>query len=174
MAGKIGFESIPNRGSNFWFTAKLESIDEILDNTSVTVLISQQRNNHHQSILIKPEKILVAEDNKVNQKVIKNQLKKIGYECDIVENGQAVFEQLQRRHYDLILMDCQMPILDGYDTTYQIRHQETTKNIIIIGLSAFAMKDDKQKCLDSGMNDYLSKPCSIPELEQMIQKWLKK
>ncbi|TAE59777.1 MAG: response regulator [Nostocales cyanobacterium] len=172
MAGKIGVNSTLHCGSNFWFTAKLEFVDEVNDTLSVISSISQQENNDHQSVLIKSEKILVAEDNKVNQKVISNQLKRIGYECDIVDNGQAVIDKLQEKSYHLILMDCQMPILDGYDATYQIRHQEITKNLIIIGLSAFAMKDDKQKCLDAGMNDYLSKPCSIPELEKMIQKWL--
>ncbi|NET70090.1 MAG: response regulator [Sphaerospermopsis sp. SIO1G2] len=174
MSGQIGVESIPEQGSKFWFTVKLEYVDKPVDKSSLKANNNHQTKNIPQSILIKIGKILVAEDNQVNQKVIKNQLKRIGYDCDIVENGQVAINKLQKESYNLILMDCQMPILDGYDATKIIRHQEANQNIIIIALSASAMTDDKQKCLNAGMNDYLSKPCSIDELQTMIIKWIGK
>ncbi|HEY9703694.1 MAG TPA: response regulator, partial [Allocoleopsis sp.] len=117
-------------------------------------------------------KILVAEDHNVNQMVIKQQLKKIGYDCDIVENGEKVLEILEKNNYNLILMDCQMPILDGYNTTKKIRKNPKTQDLIIIGLTAFAMTEDREKCLAAGMNDYLSKPCTIADLQQAIEQWI--
>lgn len=121
-----------------------------------------------------PLKILVAEDNIVNQKVITNILKRLGYRADVVANGLEVLDTLRRQSYDLILMDVQMPEMDGLTATRQIRTRWQTPHSdfqgnppSIIAMTANAMEGDKQRCLDAGMNDYLSKPVRV---EALIEK----
>ncbi len=117
-------------------------------------------------------KILLAEDDPVNQKVILSQLKLLGYDADIVNNGQAVLERLTYQKYDLILMDCQMPFLDGYETTQRLRQQpQFAKQPLIIALTASAMSSDRERCLEVGMDDYVSKPVELNALDKMLQRW---
>ncbi len=118
-------------------------------------------------------KILVAEDNIVNQKVAKMQLEILGCKADIVNNGLEVLEALKNNSYALVLMDCQMPKFDGYQTTRKIRNSKKYyKDIPIIAITASVMESDKAKCLAVGMNDYLSKPFKQDELEKIIKKWV--
>lgn len=120
--------------------------------------------------------ILLVEDNLVNQKLAVALLKKMGYQADIVENGADAVESLLQNHYDLVLMDCQMPVMDGYEATRKIRAKElaTQKNdrIPIIAMTANAMQGDDEKCYAAGMDDYLTKPISPKRLEQKIKHWL--
>jgi len=118
-------------------------------------------------------RILVAEDNRVNQKVIRGMLKKLGYSADLVDNGQEAIEAAARGDYDLLLMDCQMPVKDGYEATLEIRRseQESGRHLPIIALTANAMKGDEQKCLASGMDDYIAKPLNLARLQQLMNKW---
>lgn len=117
-------------------------------------------------------KILLAEDDPVNQKVILSQLKLLGYDADLVNNGQAVLERLTYQKYDLILMDCQMPLLDGYETTQRLRQQpEFSKQPLIIALTASAMASDRERCLEVGMDDYVSKPVELIALDKILQRW---
>jgi PAS domain S-box-containing protein len=117
-------------------------------------------------------KILLAEDNLVNQKVALNLLKKLGYEADVAANGQEVLNLLTQIPYDLILMDCQMPVLDGYEATQAIRQSKSIiHDTIIIALTANAMKEDRDRCLAVGMNDYLSKPVRREELSTKLAHW---
>lgn len=120
-------------------------------------------------------RILLAEDNRINQKVALKMLSKIGFRADAVTNGQEAVDALKRRHYDLVLMDCQMPILDGYSATKEVRKPDSEiKNfkVPIIAMTAHAMKGDKDKCLAVGMNDYLSKPVKPKALLYMLEKWI--
>lgn len=89
----------------------------------------------------------------------------------MVDNGQAALERLVEQEYDIILMDCRMRILDGYATTAEIRRTPNWQQIPIIGLTAYAMEGDAEKCLKVGMNDYLSKPYTLPQLRQTLQNW---
>lgn len=118
-------------------------------------------------------KILLAEDCQTNQKVALHQLHCLGYNADVAANGQEALELLARIPYDLVLMDCYMPVLDGYDTTRQIRRQEeiTKQHICIIAMTANAMQDDHSKCLKVGMDDYLSKPVRKEDLAAKLAYW---
>lgn len=125
-------------------------------------------------------RVLVAEDSPINQKVTLNQLKFLGFTADVAANGQEVLELLQQIDYDLILMDCQMPVLDGYDATRAIRQKEAQgemgqlrgdRPIVIIAMTANALKEDRDKCLAAGMDDYLSKPVHREALAEKLSYW---
>ncbi|MCP5002710.1 MAG: response regulator, partial [Planctomycetes bacterium] len=119
-------------------------------------------------------RILLAEDNIINQKVAFRILeKKLGYHVDLVTNGKESIELLEKFDYDLVLMDCQMPEMDGYEATYSIRDESSSvrnHNIPIIAMTANAMKGDREKCLDAGMNDYVSKPINTKKLADAIDR----
>ncbi len=117
--------------------------------------------------------VLIAEDNQVNQKVIIRQLQKIGYQADAVANGIEALEASGKVAYDVILMDCQMPEMDGFTATREIRHREigTGMHTPIVALTANALEGDREKCLDSGMDDYMSKPVKIEALQAMLEQW---
>ncbi|MEN9217047.1 MAG: response regulator, partial [Gloeomargarita sp. HHBFW_bins_162] len=115
-------------------------------------------------------RILLAEDNVVNQKVALGQLRQLGYRADVANNGVEVLKLLKSNTYDIILMDCQMPDLDGYETSRQIR-QSSLPQPVIIALTAHVMKDDRDKCLAAGMDDYLSKPIDREHLGAALRQW---
>ena len=120
-------------------------------------------------------RILVAEDNEVNQAVATMMLSDVGCEVDVAANGQEAVERWSANHYDLILMDCQMPELDGYDATRAIRQHERSGGagrIPIIALTAHAMTDDREACLAAGMDDHLSKPFKKHQLRELLEHWL--
>ncbi len=117
-------------------------------------------------------KILLAEDSAINQKVALNQLKNLGYEADVAANGQEVLELLSSICYDLVLMDCQMPVLDGYGATRAIRETEgCDRHTIIIAMTANAMPEDRLRCMDAGMDDYLTKPVRKESLGEKLAEW---
>jgi len=120
-------------------------------------------------------RVLIVEDNVVNQKVASAMLKKFGVDIDVVANGKEAITNLTKLPYDLIFMDCQMPVMDGYEASRQIRNKNSginDSNLPIIAMTANAMKGDKEKCLASGMSDYISKPVKPDALRQMMEKWL--
>jgi signal transduction histidine kinase/ligand-binding sensor domain-containing protein/ActR/RegA family two-component response regulator len=132
---------------------------------------TKNENNKFDSLSKKyPLRILVAEDNLVNQKLINMILGKLGYDCDLAANGIEVIHALERINYDLIYMDCQMPELDGYETTLKIR-DENDHQPIIVAMTANAMKGDKEKCISVGMDDYLPKPIDMKLVKANINKW---
>lgn len=120
-------------------------------------------------------RILLVEDNPVNLMVAQRLLQVLGYECESAGNGQIALERMSAEHYDLVLMDCQMPVLDGYSATRRWRELEQQsrpdQRLPIVAMTANAMAGDRQKCMDAGMDDYLPKPVTRSELERCITRW---
>jgi PAS domain S-box-containing protein len=185
MDGQIDVESIPGKGSTFWFTASFEkqvaspfdiSDPRLLPQSSAPSGLAAAPSGRMLSEL-QDVKILVAEDNVINQKVIVGQLQRLGCTAEIVTNGLEVMRALQAAPYEIILMDCQMPEMDGYETTREIRAR--TKEIgtpapHIIAVTAHAMKGDREKCLAAGMDDYIAKPVQMAELKAVLDRWKSK
>ncbi|EHJ03772.1 ATP-binding protein [Marinobacter manganoxydans] len=115
--------------------------------------------------------VLLVEDNQVNQLVASNLLKKLGHRADHAENGLKAIQALEQSHYDLVLMDCQMPVMDGYEATQRIRQNPQWKDLPIIAVTANVMQGDREDCLASGMNDYITKPYKRDELREVINRW---
>jgi CheY-like chemotaxis protein len=120
-------------------------------------------------------KVLLAEDNPVNQMVAKAMLERLGVEVEIAGNGEEALALVDAQHFDLVLMDCQMPLMDGYQATAAIRQRQAGNphHLPIIALTANAMEEDRNKCLAAGMDDYLSKPYAFTDLERMMTHWLR-
>lgn len=120
--------------------------------------------------------VLVVEDNLLNQRVSVAMLRRLGFEVDLASNGEEGVYKWENGDYDAIIMDCQMPVLDGYSATAQIRTRERNegsgRHMPIIALTAYALPHDRQKCLDSGMDDYLTKPVDCEVLGIMLRKWV--
>ncbi|MEH2390312.1 MAG: GAF domain-containing protein [Nostoc sp.] len=152
--------------------SRLEATEEIQSTETLGILTSSSPNPFTKSKL----RILLAEDNLVNQKVALKQLQSLGYKADVVANGKEVLQLLEKIPYDLILMDCQMPILDGLETTKEIhRWQEDAfalrRRPVVIAMTANAMKEDEQMCLNAGMDDYLTKPVFKEKLAATLEHW---
>ncbi|GGC89768.1 ATP-binding protein [Halopseudomonas salina] len=118
------------------------------------------------------QRILLVEDNSVNQLVARGMLTRLGYEVDIAEHGEAALARLEREDFDLVLMDCNMPVMDGYETSRRMREDPRWQNIPIIALTANALHEDRQRCEEAGMNDYLAKPFKREDLQALMIKWL--
>jgi CheY-like chemotaxis protein len=141
-----------------------------ISDTSSLVVPSLQTQQKHPN-----QKVLIVEDNPVNQSVAEHMLKRLGYQPATADSGEKALEMMQRNHYPIILMDCQMPDLDGYETTKKIREMESCEQsgsqhpCRIIAMTANSMDDDRQKCLDAGMDDYVSKPVLLPTLSTALK-----
>lgn len=118
-------------------------------------------------------RILLVEDNVVNQKVARHLLERLGYRCDLATNGREAVSATDRKFYDLVLMDCHMPEMDGFEATAAIRDREgNTRHTPIIAMTALAMTGDRERCLDAGMDDYIPKPIDVEVLRDKLTAWL--
>jgi CheY-like chemotaxis protein len=120
---------------------------------------------------INPKKILLADDNVSSQKVALQMLKRLGYRADMAANGIEVCQALERQTYDLVLMDVRMPEMDGLEATRIIRQRWPNRGPNIIAITAYALEGDKEKCLEAGMDDYISKPMKIEELARVLERY---
>jgi signal transduction histidine kinase/ActR/RegA family two-component response regulator len=170
MNGDIHVESILNTGSYFSFNLIYRKPEHDYAETSDNSALIENTN-------LSFKRILLVEDNRINQIVATKILTKLNLTADIAANGIEAIDKLNSASYDLILMDCQMPEMDGYETTKAIREGKAGiehQNIAIIAMTANAMKGDKEKCLNAGMNDYLAKPIAVNTLHQKLTIWMQK
>jgi CheY-like chemotaxis protein len=122
-------------------------------------------------------RVLVVEDNAINQKVAQGLLQKFGVQVDYAVNGEEALNSLENLPFDLVFMDCQMPVMDGYEATQKIRHSQSevlNRDIPIIAMTANSMEGDREKCLAAGMNDFISKPINPNKLQEVLKRWLRK
>ncbi len=119
-------------------------------------------------------RILVAEDNQINQRVARDLLQNAGFEVDVVENGQQVLDALARGTYDLILLDCQMPVMDGFEAARALRLSADADALKIVAMTANVMSGDRERCLAAGMDDHLAKPFTPRELLERVRYWLER
>lgn len=183
MGGEIGVESEEGVGSNFFFNIKLKPQVKIIPDSKNPLFnrvydIENEKIEEPVRENIKRERgrfrILLAEDNFINQKVAIRILNDAGYYVDSVMNGIQAIEAVRKRNYDLVLMDVQMPEMDGFTATSVIRKINSDKSQVpIIAITAHALMGDKEKCLNAGMNDYISKPISSEKIIALLDKWLK-
>ncbi|MDX1589204.1 MAG: ATP-binding protein [Oleiphilaceae bacterium] len=118
-----------------------------------------------------PLRVLLVEDNRVNQLVASGMLRKLGHSVDLAENGERALLALENQHYDLVLMDCQMPVMDGYQATRMIRGNPRLKHLPVIAITANVMQGDREACLDAGMDDYITKPYTLESLRDTLRRW---
>ena len=169
MGGKIWAESVPGKGSAFSFTIQAVTVPGKRANYEETKKDASLEENPQRKSL----RVLVAEDNPSNQKVLKEMLKRLGYKPDAVADGREVLQALERQHYDLVLMDIRMPEMDGITATQEIRKIWPENGPKIIAITAFALEGDREKCLAAGMDDYISKPVQKKALEAVLNKYAK-
>ncbi|NNC67045.1 MAG: response regulator, partial [Gammaproteobacteria bacterium] len=187
MGSKINIDSKIGEGSNFYFTIPLtlsdknNILDINLDSPVATLIEDDSSKNQSRDLGITNSSdkfhILLVEDDPVNIEVATGMLNELGYETTIAANGQEALEKYHNSTYDLILMDCNMPVIDGYAATQMIRDiekEQSIKPVPIIALTANSMSGDRLKCLSAGMNDYLSKPFTLDRLDSILTKWRNK
>jgi signal transduction histidine kinase/ActR/RegA family two-component response regulator len=197
MGGKIGVESAEEQGSSFWFELPLEEFtaaffDKTETPVSQKLAAVEGRSNPEQNLSTQPDRanyssvsvqqtknqplnVLLVEDNKINQKLALALITRLGLTADIAENGQEAVTAASKKTYSLILMDMQMPVMDGIEATKQIRLLEgTNAKTPIIALTANEMKDDQDACLAAGMNDFLTKPINRNNFMSCLNKWTAK
>lgn len=175
MGGRIGVDSVPGQGSNFYFTARLGVAENL-----VALSFAEDEGFEATTVRWADKHILLVEDNEINQEIINEVLCSFGLQVDLADNGQEALAKVADKHYDLVLMDMQMPVMDGLETSRCLRKMSANEgmqwlaSVPIVALTANAMLEDKQRCMEAGMDDYLSKPINFKALRRCLAQWLQK
>jgi signal transduction histidine kinase/CheY-like chemotaxis protein len=170
MGGTIGVESTLGSGSTFWIRIPLPV------HRSEQVIDSQVGMSSADDVeMVRPATIMLAEDNAVNQRIAQRLLEKRGHTVLTAGNGEDAVQLWAEKQFDLIFMDCQMPVMDGYSATAEIRRRENQGHRTpIVALTAAAMKGERERCLQAGMDDYLAKPIDLTELHRVLRRWVQR
>jgi signal transduction histidine kinase len=179
MGGRIEVESEEGRGSRFFFDALLDppASTDAPEHRPIDTPAALVQAHVAKLSAAPPDrsqvKILLAEDNVVNQRVAQSLLRKLGYTCVVTDNGQRAVDALLETRFHLVLMDCQMPEMDGFEATRVIRAREgrSGQHVPIVAMTANAMSGDREQCLEAGMDDYIAKPVNPQALEAVIERW---
>jgi PAS domain S-box-containing protein len=193
MGGDIGVESVVGQGSTFWFTLHLEGVASVQQPTpgwrrrpvpSLSAPAGEPSQSAAPAVASvpgeQPVRILLVEDHPINQRVTVRMLGRLGYTAEVVSNGRQAIDALAGGTHTLVLMDCQMPEMDGYAATREIRRLEQAgtiqtgpRRVPIIAMTASAMAGDRERCIASGMDDYLTKPASMEALRTVLRRWIR-
>jgi len=166
MGGKIGLDSLLGAGSTFWFSLPL-GVAAVPEPKVVCPQTPIVRRQHH------GVRLLVAEDNPVNQLVAVRMLEKLGYRADVAANGSEAVDALMRIDYAAVLMDCQMPEMDGFEATREIRRRQSpARRTPVIAMTAAAAREDRERCFAADMDDYISKPVRTDDLDRVLARWV--
>ena len=163
MGGRVGVDSRVDHGSTFWLELTLKRDDDPAPAASAAT-----------GDAVSSAHILLAEDDAVNQMVLAAMLEQLGCRVDVVDDGEAACDAAARTHYDMVFMDCHMPVMDGFDAARRIREQEARSDgthVPIVALTALALVGDRERCLSAGMDDYMTKPVRAAELAAAVQRW---
>lgn len=166
MDGEVGAESEVGKGSTFWFTVKL-AINRSMGEENKPLNI-----NKNSVETIEEARILLVEDNDLNQQVAIEILEDFGFFIDVAENGEIAVKKVSEEQYDIVLMDMQMPVMDGVEATKEIRKNPKYISLPIIAMTANAMASDRERCIQAGMNDHITKPIDPKELFSTLLKWI--
>lgn len=164
MNGEIGVDSKPKVGSTFWFNVML-GVSEKANSTKKKIETPIEGSNSSLDILL-------VEDNLINQKIAIGIIKQLGHKITVADNGEVAVDMCKTKDFDVVLMDIQMPVMDGFLATKNIReweHENKKQAVRIIALTANALKEDKEKCFDVGMNDFLTKPFKITDIKSCLE-----
>jgi len=164
MHGHFGVESIPGEGSTFWFEVSL--------GISAEQIIRQPLDQEMELKGKLSGRVLLVEDNPINQMVAQKMLEKIGIQATLAADGQEALNMLDQDEFDAVLMDCQMPVMDGYEATRRIREQGALLKLPVIAMTANVMEGDREKCIEVGMNDYIGKPFVEADLKKTLARWI--
>lgn len=171
MGGNIWVESEEGIGSRFHFTVQLKKLED--ENQLAETMTTDPGKDPEQSIeQLLDRKILLVEDNEINQELVIDLLTSNGLKVESACNGQEALNMLDKEDYDCVLMDCQMPVMDGYEATRKIREQDRFKDLPVIALTANAMKGDREKALLAGMDDHIAKPVNPDDMFITLRKWI--
>ena len=164
MNGQISVQSVEGEGSQFKFNIPVNVISDEQAISEVKQQVGPDQFN---------AQVLVVEDNVINQRVARVMLQKLGCQVDMAPHGQEAVKLISSTHYDLVLMDCQMPVMDGYEATQVIREKFTADQLPIVAMTANALPPDRERCMHVGMNDFMAKPVKLLALRGILNKWLK-
>ncbi|WP_320055567.1 response regulator [Desulfuromonas thiophila] len=167
MGGAVGVESQAGQGSCFWFSARLQQAAP-----AVTPEANAPATGPATATPALQGQLLLVEDNPINQEVARDLLEHLGLQVAVASNGREALAKLEQETYDLVLMDVQMPVLDGLEATRILRRDPRWRQLPVVALTASVLESDQNSCLAAGMNDHLAKPIEPAELEQLLRRWL--